>query len=247
MNLTFVTSFFDFFLPRFCPACNKKLPAQENLICRECILKIERTDSDLLKSEYDRKFSRNRIVSDFYSHFVFKAGSELQAIIHAFKYEKKFLLGKMLGEMLAKGLEERMDYWKIDYIIPTPLHYMKKSERGFNQSYFIAAGIKNILGMGVKNDIVKRIRHTKSQTTMSMSERTLNVNGAFKVKNEKIIKDKNILIIDDVITTGSTIQEIGKVLLNAGANKIFAASAAIADPKEDMNLHSLRSIDAKDS
>ncbi len=242
----FIVSLFDFFLPRFCPACNKKLPVHENLICQECILKIERTDLDLLKSEYERKFSSKLIVSDFYSHFVFKADSELQAIIHAFKYEKKFLIGKMLGELLAEGLKDIKHDWKIDYIIPTPLHYMKKSERGYNQSYFIAAGIKNILGLEIKKNIVIRTRHTKSQTTMPMSDRILNVNGAFKVKNEKIIRGKNILIIDDVITTGSTIQETGKVLLEAGANKIYAASAAIADPKEDVSLHSLRSADTKD-
>jgi competence protein ComFC len=86
-----------------------------------------------------------------------------------------------------------------------------------------------IINKPEKPNVIKRVKYTQSQTTMTLKEREKNVGGAFKVKNKKIIKGKNILLVDDVITTGATISECGSALLNAGANKVYACSTAIAN------------------
>ena len=114
-------------------------------------------------------------------------------------------------------------------IIPIPLHQLKKAERGYNQAYYIAKGVGSKLKVRVSDRAVKRIKYTESQTTMNLNEREENISGAFKVRNQKAVRGKSILLLDDVITTGATISECGKKLLEAGAAKISAASIAIAD------------------
>lgn len=160
---------------------------------------------------------------------MFEKDKELQHIIHSLKYNKKFLTGKFLGSLISNQLKYRINGWKIDYITPVPLHHLKKADRGYNQSFYIAKGLSKGLTIPISEGFIKRKKYTKSQTTMSLKERQENIEEAFKAKRNLTLKDKNILLIDDVITTGSTIGECGKVLLSAGANKVYAASVAIAD------------------
>jgi len=228
-NYSIFTSFFDFFLPRFCPSCNKKLLPNEPVVCPECISKIKLAEDERIHSEFGRKFSSSGIISDFISLFVFEKDKELQHIIHSLKYNKRFTTGKFLGTILAENLGQKIKEWKIDYIIPVPLHHLKKAERGYNQSFYIAKGLSTGLEIPVGKSFIKRKRFTESQTTMNLKERQENIEGAFKAKRNLNLKGKNILLVDDVITTGSTIGECGRVLLNAGANKVYAVSVAIAD------------------
>ncbi len=229
MNYSAITSFFDFFLPRFCPSCNIKLLADEIVICPACLSKIKFAEDERIKSEFSRKFSSNGIISDFISLYVFEKDKELQHIIHSIKYSNKFLTGKFLGFVLSSHLKHKISEWKIDFIIPVPLHHLKKAERGYNQSFYIAKGLGKGLNIPVAEGFIKRKKFTESQTTMNLKERQENIEGAFKVKRNLNLKGKNILLVDDVITTGSTIGECGKVLLNAGTNKVYAISVAIAD------------------
>jgi ComF family protein len=106
---------------------------------------------------------------------------------------------------------------------------LKKAERGYNQSFYICKGLSRELNIPLKNHFIKRKRFTQSQTTMDFEERQKNIRNAFKIRNGLGLKGKNILLVDDVITTGSTISECGRVLLECGVNKVYAASVAIAD------------------
>ena len=224
-----ITSLLDFFLPRFFPSCNKKLLPNESVVCPECISKIKLAEDERIHSEFVRKFSSTGIISDFISLYVFEKDKELQHIIHSLKYDKRFLTGKFLGSILGKNLKQKITKWKIDYIIPVPLHHLKKAERGYNQSSYIAKGLSKELNVPVAQGFIKRKRFTESQTTMSLKERQENIEGAFKAKRNLTLNGKNILLVDDVITTGSTIGECGRVLLKVGANKVYAVSVAIAD------------------
>ena len=225
----YVNSLFDFILPRFCCSCRTKLDSNQDTMCGDCISKIQRSTASRLQREYERKFSDKKIISEFYSPFVFEKDKELQYAIHALKYNKNFRVGIFLGKVLADEIKKNITTWNFDLIIPIPLHHLKKAERGYNQSFYIAKGVRKILNIKVSDRIVKRIKYTESQTTMNISEREENIYGAFKVKLKNSISGKNILLIDDVITTGATISECGKILLEAGANRIYAASIAIAD------------------
>ena len=229
MNLSAITSFFDFFLPRFCISCNKKLLTDEIVVCPDCLERIKLAEDERIKSEFGRKFSSNGIISDFISLYVFEKDKDLQHIIHSLKYNNKFLTGKFLGSVLSVHLKHRISEWEIDFIIPVPLHHLKKAERGYNQSFYIAKGLGKGLNIPVAERFIKRKKFTESQTTMNLKERQENIEGAFKVKKNLNFEGKNILLVDDVITTGSTIGECGKVLLKVGANKVYAVSVAIAD------------------
>jgi ComF family protein len=122
-----------------------------------------------------------------------------------------------------------MKYWKIDLIIPVPIHHLKKAERGYNQSDFIAKGLSTALNIPYSSKSIKRIKYTESQTKLNMNERALNVSNAFKARSSNKLKGKNILVVDDVCTTGATLLECAKVLLGAGANSVYACSIAIAE------------------
>ncbi|MBK7498755.1 MAG: ComF family protein [Ignavibacteriales bacterium] len=225
----FANNLFDFILPRFCCSCKTKLSVNQDTMCVDCLSKIQRSNSSRLKREFERKFFNNKIISEFYSPFVFEKDKELQHAIHALKYDKKFPVGIFLGKVLAAEIKSSKTNWKFDLIIPIPLHQLKKAERGYNQAYYIAKGVGKIFKVKVSDRSVKRIKYTESQTTMNLNEREENISGAFKVKWNTQVRGKNILLLDDVITTGATISECGKILLEAGASKVYAASIAIAD------------------
>lgn len=226
---TYATKLIDFILPRFCCSCKTKLLTNENTICQSCFDKIQLALDKRLKREFERKFQNKNIISDFFALFVFEKDKELQYAIHSLKYQNKFQVGIFLGKVLATKIKSNRSDWKIDLIIPIPLHQLKKAERGYNQSYYIAKGISKVLNVPCSDRIVKRRKYTESQTTMTLVERLENISDAFKIRNKNVVKGKTILLVDDVITTGATISECGKILFDAGTKKIFAASIAIAD------------------
>ena len=221
MKLAF-TYFIDFFLPRFCPGCNKKLSPNEKPVCEECLSSLLVTDEEKLTSEFEKNFASSNFVDDYFAAYIFEIDKTLQHIIHALKYKKQFRLGIFLGETIGEKVKTLN--WPIDIIIPVPIHHLKKVERGFNQSDFLAKGLTNSLKIPNSTRIVKRTRHTESQTRLNMKERGKNVADAFRVKKPKKLQGKNILLVDDVCTTGATILECAKMLKSAGAVKVFACT-----------------------
>ncbi|MDP2037114.1 MAG: ComF family protein [Ignavibacteria bacterium] len=217
-----------FFFPSFCTACKAKLAATEKCVCKSCISKIQIADSERMEREYQRKFSHSKIISAFQSAFVFEKDKELQDILHALKYNNKFQVGKFLGGLIANQVGEQVRTWNADMIIPVPLHSLKKAERGYNQAELICNGISKVLSIPTKANLLKRSRYTLSQTTMTLEERKENVHKAFVMKR-KNVTGKRIIIVDDVLTTGATITECGRVLKENGAEEVYALSVAIAD------------------
>lgn len=227
--MEFITEILDFFLPRFCCSCKIKLLSSERFVCYSCLKNIQKVKQERLHSEFEKKFDKKKIISGFTSLYVFEKDKELQNIIHSLKYNGRFQIGTFLGRELGNNIKNEIQNWNINLILPVPLHQLKKAERGYNQSFYIAKGLSKEMNIPLYLKIIKRKKYTQSQTAMNLIERQKNIQEAFKIKNEKRIKGKNLLLIDDVITTGATISECGKVLLNSGANKIYAASIAIAD------------------
>ena len=174
-----------------------------------------------------------KVKSDFaYSLYDFDESSPIQQIIHHLKYRGMKRIGIFLGELIGKELEKdsHKSLNEFDYIVPVPLYKTKLRERGYNQSDFLCKGLKNILKVEIINDLVNRTRHTKSQTKLTMSERIENVKDAFEInkKYQGTLLDKKIIVVDDVITTGSTLNEVIKVLREENVSKIFVITAAMA-------------------
>ena len=224
-----ITPLIDFFIPRICPVCNTNLNSSEDTVCFQCFDQIAVTDQVMLDSEYRRKFAGSGYITDFTSLFIFEKEGNLQYIIHELKYRQKFRIGLFIGKILGERLKDKLLFWQIDYIIPIPLHHIKRAERGFNQSFYIAKGLSKTLNKSVKGNFVKRRIYTKSQTNLTLLERRENVTGIFKAVNTNKLKGKNLLLVDDVITTGATISACAHELKNLEPANIYGVSAAIAD------------------
>ena len=223
------TNIFDFFLPRICPSCKTKLSSSEECICSDCFRNIKIAENELLKVEYERDFKSKGFISDFTSAFVFEKDKELQTLVHELKYNKRFLNAVFLGKQIADLRKSIIAEWEIDLIIPIPLHRLKLAERGYNQAYYISKGLSKTLNIPLQNKAIKRKKFTQSQTKLTRKEREDNLTGAFELLNSKIVDNKNVLIVDDVITTGATTNECAKVFLSAGAKIVYVASVAIAE------------------
>lgn len=231
MNI--INSFISLFFPNICLVCRKKL-TKNDIICKKCINDFARLETNkcLLCRENP---AENGICQSCRTEFqfdgvvsVFKFNEVIQSLIHNLKYNEFKKIGIFLGEFLADKLSNYDFISKIDYIIPVPLHKVKKRERGFNQSDIIAKALSDKLNIKLGNHIVKRAKYTKTQTRLTKKEREINVRNAFKIKSHKDVKNKNFLIVDDVITTGSTMKSIALLLKEYYANQVYVASIARA-------------------
>lgn len=224
----FLIDIFDLILPRICSHCNKRLNNKEKLLCGSCMSDLAEADEIDIENEFIMNFQSEEIISGLISGFQFRKDGALQSAVHSLKYNGAFQNGLFLGKLIGSNKALQIMDWGIDLIVPVPLHYQKKYERGYNQAYYIAKGISIKTGIKLRTDIIKRIRYTQTQTKLTSIQRKTNINAAFKAVRSKAIIGKSILLVDDIITTGSTITECAKTLLMNGALKVYAASIAIA-------------------
>jgi len=222
----FWSDFSDFFIGRECEVCEIPLSSTENVICNNCLSKFQFIDSTLLENKFHTK-SLFLNFTNFYSLFNFYESQEIKDLIHKLKYSNKIRIGEFFGEIIAEKYRKQLIDAKIDFLIPVPLHPIKQAERGYNQSYWISKGISKISGIKIKNNFVKRIKYTETQTHLNLHDRKLNVENAFKIKNHNQIKGKIFAIVDDVVTTGSTTSEIAKKLFENEVKAVYLISIAI--------------------
>ncbi|MCX8057397.1 MAG: ComF family protein [Ignavibacteria bacterium] len=222
----------DFFIPNLCLICNEKINRSLFSLCDNCLKQIEVSNQKDIKEFFENNLASQKLISNFYSKYVFVKDGLFQKIVHELKYNGKSRIGILLGIELGKDLLKQNWFNEIDFIVPVPIHLIKKLNRGFNQSLLIAKGIYHSTGKAVNEKIIKRIRNTETQTHLHLHERIENVKDAFKVISKEKVIGKNILIIDDVCTTGSTVNEVARTLLNAGANKISLSTLAFVKEKD---------------
>ncbi|MEO8512322.1 MAG: phosphoribosyltransferase family protein [Ignavibacteria bacterium] len=219
----------NFILPNSCICCQASTDAEEQYLCHKCKEKLE-----LYRDKHPWQQDRisDGTIDNSISAFWFREGMPIQPLLHAMKYSKMkgigVMLGRELGKIISAGENERFNC-----IIPVPLHKAKYRERTYNQSEYIAGGISDILKAEVINDGVIRTRFTGTQTRLNKAEREENVSGAFDInpKYAESIRGKNIILVDDVITTGATILECASALKKASAGKVWVCSAAYAELK----------------
>lgn len=218
--------FISLFFPQICQACDKALFEGEEVICIQCQYELPRTDFHKTPDNPVAKTFWGRIdVKQASSFFYFHAGGKVQRLIHRLKYYDKTIVGSALGRMYGTELNGAGNYVKPDFVHPVPLHPKKLHQRGYNQSTYFAEGIAEALGIPVRTDILKRISYTGSQTKKTREERWLNVKDAFVVGSSTTLNGKHILLVDDVITTGATLEAGAQRLRDAGATVSIAAIA----------------------
>jgi ComF family protein len=219
--------FLDIIFPRTCVACGDVLLGGENLICINCMIDLPRTNSHIQKlDKVSNRFWGKIPVTDTITFLKFSKKGKVQKLLHALKYRNKPEVGKYLGKIYGLDLKAGGFDKKIDLIIGVPLHPTKLKQRGYNQSDCIAEGLSEALDVPYETNAVIRLIHTASQTKKSRIERFQNVENIFEVIDFEMIKNKRIAIVDDVLTTGSTLESLGITLLNAEAKEISIVTIA---------------------
>jgi len=221
-------SFFDFIYPPFCYTCDERLKENERLVCEKCWKSFKPYEGGIKIEKKKLNIPGKTNFSECYS--IYNYNEKTLKLIHIFKYSKKSSLsirmGKKLGEVIKKNNFEK----KFDMIIPVPLHKSRERERGFNQSDLLSRFASSESGTPLFKNIVIRTKNNKSQSQLSYKERIENVKNIFRVKQPEMIKDKKIILIDDIITTGLTVNSCCGELKKHGAKDIICM--AIIHPVE---------------
>jgi ComF family protein len=227
--MRFIDDILNIIFPKVCCSCDKSLAKNEELICFSCRSTMPKANFNDL--EHNELVSRlyGKLNVDFGSSFLYFHKSGItQKILHMLKYEHMPELGELMGRWYGYELLQQKVDEKVDFVIPVPLHPRKEKIRGYNQSYFIAQGMNTSTKIPVENEILYRIHYEKSQTQRTKEQRWKSVSDAFIVKDKGKIEGKYILLVDDVITTGATLEACGRQLLKNGAAGISVATLAIA-------------------
>ncbi|MDO4980341.1 MAG: ComF family protein [Prevotellaceae bacterium] len=220
----------DVIAPRQCQICNKRLAIDEELICAACNMHLPRTlySANAYDNPMARLFWGQIPIERAAAWFFYESHSEVSKMIYKLKYGDHPEYGYLIGQFLAEDFQCDGFFDGIDAIVPIPISRKRKWSRGYNQSEHIAKGIAIVTGLPVRTDIVKRNSFIASQTHMNWWQRHGNVENAFTLKKAELARDKHLLIVDDVITTGSTILSCSKEICRAGNVKISVATIGFA-------------------
>lgn len=217
----------ELLFPKNCEACGKPLNRHENVICSHCLYHLPRTHFHLHKENPVKEIFHGRVFLNSATSFLFfNKGGKVQHLIHQLKYNGKKEIGIYLGSLLGKELSQSMLYHDVDFIIPVPLHPVKEKKRGYNQSQIVCMGMAQEMEAEVAMDVLFRKYHSTTQTRKSRYERWENVKDIFELKRTSKLEEKHVLLVDDVITTGSTIEACGNLLATIPGIKISVSSLA---------------------
>lgn len=216
------------FFPHHCATCGTDVLNRDTELCWHCLGSLPATHfSSLPANPLEKIFWGRLSVQAATAMYFYTQDSILQKAMHAFKYHQNQQLGVQLGRLLGENLL-RSGRFQADLLLPVPLHPRKQKQRGFNQSAIICQGISQVMKVPYKEGIVIRPSASQTQTNKSRIDRWKNIEGKFSVTNTSAIEGKHCLLVDDVITTGATLESCGLALLNAGDVKISIVSLGVA-------------------
>lgn len=208
------------FFPKTCVGCDTPLVQSETLICTSCWYHLPVTPSH---------HEIGNLSTGQSASFLYLLGSSrVQRIIHQLKYHNRPEIGTLLGEKYGAILRETPPFNEADVIVPVPLHPKKLRKRGYNQSIFFARGLSHTMQKPIAGQCLIRHRITDSQTTKNRYERYENMEAAFRLNDAEAVAGKHVLLVDDVLTTGATLEACSIVLLAGGALKVSAITIAKA-------------------
>ena len=205
-----------------CVECAETAQRIESPFCQRCSQPFDGaiTQEFTCANCADRELHFECAVAAYLSHGV------VRNFIHAFKYERQFHLRRPLADWLAQVLDDpRISARPFDALVPVPLHHIRFREREFNQAAELAELVSQRCGIPVSHAL-KRTRYTSTQTKLDRAERMENLRGAFRVRHTARVKERHLVLVDDVFTTGSTVEECSRVLLRAGAASVRVITVA---------------------
>lgn len=228
----------DIILPRTCAVCGRRLNIDEQNLCLPCLSEIPLThfwerDHNEMADKFNSLIEDSTCLTDGESErYVFAAAlffydgkGNYRRITHRLKYHADLKIGRFFGQMLGRKLKTSGHFSDVNAVIPVPLHWARKWKRGYNQAEVIAKEIADLLGIDMQTDILKRVRHTRTQTQVNPKDKAKNVSGAFQVSTGKAGSDhyRHLLLVDDVFTSGNTLFACYKAL-----REVFPPSVRIS-------------------
>ena len=227
MNLA--TDFISLFFPRSCFICGNSLFKNEEVACTRCLLHLPETHFHREPENPVFQIFRGRIhIESAASFYYYKKGGSVQQLIHRMKYQGHREIGIYLGKLYGQKLKEEPRFSSVDTIIPIPLHRKKEKKRGFNQAEMIAIGLAESMKKELDTKSVIRVVASSTQTKKSRYKRWENVSEIFRLTDSKALENIHVLLVDDVITTGATMEACLLRLQTAPGIKLSVASIATA-------------------
>lgn len=215
--------------PNVCVVCGISLQKNEHQLCLSCLNDIPKTNYHLIEDNpVEKRFWGKVPVYRATSYFFFQKGSSFQKVLHILKYKGNKEIGELLGKYAAIDLSDSPGFTSVDLIIPVPLHPQKLKSRGYNQSEWIGKGISAILNKPMDTTTLLRVRENATQTKKTVYERYENTEGIFQLSNNSVLESKHVLLVDDVLTTGSTLEACIRALLETPDIKISIFTLAVA-------------------
>lgn len=210
MELNIIEKALNIIFPPVCGFCNE---ITNSYLCKDCSRYIKSKQINKIDF-YDNKYFSTHL-------YIFKHENEIREKIIDYKFNDKSYLYRTFIQIILNNKEACKYIESFDTIIPVPIHKNRKKMRGYNQSELIARGIiKYFKNIDLRKDIMKKVVDTKAQSLLTKEERTKNISNAYKLVKCEELNDKSILLIDDVYTTGSTVNECAKILSNLNCKKI---------------------------
>ena len=222
-------SLLQIFYPHVCAGCGSDAVTAESQLCVKCIYQLPVTGFEKHSDNPIEKMLSGRVrFQNATAQLYFTKESLIQKLMHQFKYRGNKELGRQLGVMMGAHLKESKRFDEIEALVPLPLFENKEYKRGFNQSKILCEGIAEVMNVKIVDDAIIRPMATETQTKKNRVERWKNMEGKFYLQKGNKISQKHVLLVDDVITTGATIESCANTLLEPGDVRVSIASLCFA-------------------
>lgn len=224
-----VKNFAGLFYPDLCLACSRHLSATDDVLCLRCLYYLPQTRYHLEpENPFTERFWGRLRLERGAALFHYVKGGRVQQLIHRFKYNGKREVGLRLGAFYGRQLRASPHFQGVELIIPVPLHPRKQHRRGYNQSELLARGLSQTMGIPWRSDLLERVAFTTTQTRKSRLDRLENVQNAFRLSAPAALEGRHVLLVDDVMTTGATLEACGQLILQVRGTKVSMVTLAMA-------------------
>lgn len=218
----------DFVYPPLCYYCQGRV-VPDTILCGSCINDMEIAEPYELAQDLEH-ITKERLLTEIVVRYIFDKFGPLRRLHQYLKYENRPYIGILLGEDLARAIPPHWIHSENRIVIPVPIHRLRLLERGYNQSEYIARGLASVSRLPLHCDVVKRIGNSRTQIGLSIEDRQTNLANVFRVVNTGKLENKDIVIVDDVITTGATATQLASTLLECGARSVSVAAIGFTRP-----------------
>lgn len=219
----------NFFIPHTCPGCGDALGSSTQHLCWRCLHQLPVTRFEAMTTNPVDRMFYGRLPLQYASAFLFfNAGALAQQLVHQIKYKSHQTLGHYMGQLMAQAMQETEWASSVDVVVPLPLNAKKLRLRGYNQSMLLCQGMAQVLQKPIENVAVVRNVFTQTQTRKTRMQRWSNVAEVFDLQNDHRLENKHVLLVDDVVTTGATIDACGQKLLQVPGLRLSVNCLAFA-------------------